>query len=197
MRAAVTTRFPPRTLSLTLAAALAAVMVSGCTTIEPAAGTQGAASGSAPSSSRVLHGSVLYRERVALPSDAEVKVQLIDAVSNPPEVKVLAETTYRTAGRQVPVPFALPLDASKLEAGRSYGLRAYILIDGKVSYVTATRVNVDPQAPPASVGILLAPGTADPAFADSPAPPGALRPPSAPSRSTLPRSSQQRPPPAK
>lgn len=190
-------RFPIRSLLVTLAAALAAVMVPGCTTPEPAPGASASASGGAQASHRVLQGAVVYRERAPLPANAQVRVQLVDAVSKAPDVLVLAETTFGTAGRQVPVPFALPVDASKLEPGRSYALRGYILIDGNVSYVTATRVNIDPNAPPAALTILLAAGTADPVVADSPPPPGAIKPAAPPSRSTLPRSSQKPPPPAK
>lgn len=190
-------RFPIRSLLVTLAAALAAVMVPGCTTPEPAPGASAGASGGAQASHRVLQGAVVYRERAPLPTNAQVRVQLVDVVSKAPDVLVLAETTFGTAGRQVPVPFVLPVDASKLEPGRSYALRGYILIDGNVSYVTATRVNIDPNAPPAALTILLAPGTADPVVADSPPPPGAIKPAAPPSRSTLPRSSQKPPPPAK
>jgi putative lipoprotein len=192
----MTSRLPRRSLSAALAAALAAVMLPACTTIEPAPAAAGA-SGSATASRRVVQGSVLYRERAALPADAQVRVQLVDAVSKAPEVIVLAETTFGTAGRQVPVPFALPVDTAKLEPGRSYALRGYILIDGKVSYVTATRVNVDPHAPPAVLTLLLSPGTADPVMTDSPPPPSAFRPAAPPSRSTLPRGSQAPQPPAK
>ena len=193
----MTTRFPPRSLSVTLAAALAAMLLPACTTVEPGGGASGGATGRTEAGSRVLRGAVLYREREALPPNAQVRVQLVDAVSRYPTVIVLAETTFATDGRQVPVPFTLPIDGSKLEAGRSYALRGYILVDGQIRYVTATRVNVDPQAPPAAVTILLAPGSADPPPADSPAPPGAIKPPAPPSRSTLPRGSQGQTPPAK
>ena len=191
----MTTRFPPRSLSVTLAAALAAVMVPACTTIEPAPDASSATPGRA-TPSRVIQGSVVYRERVALPSNAQVRIQLVDAVTRAPEVVVLAETTFGAAGRQVPLPFALPVDTSKLEPGRSYAMRGYILIDGKVSYVTATRVNVDPHAPPAALTLLVAPGTSDPDVTDSPPPPGAVKPPMPPARSA-PRGSQQKQPPAK
>lgn len=189
----MTKRFPLRSFLVAVAAAVAAVAVPGCTTMEPAPGASSAATAGAQASRRVLQGAVLYREREALPTDAQVRVQLVDVVSKAPDVVVVAETTFGAAGRQVPVPFALPIDTSKLEPGRSYALRGYILIDGKVSYVTATRVNVDPSAPPATVTLLLAAGKEDAAATDSPPPPGAIKP-AAPSRSTLPRSSQQRPP---
>jgi len=55
--------------------------------------------------------------------------------------------------------------------------------------VTHTRIHIDPNALPAILSILVTPGTSDPAFADSAAPPGPSRGP-APSRNTPPRGSQ-------
>ena len=143
--------------------------------------------------SAVLKGSVLYRERDALPDNAQVRVQLVDAMPGE-ETKVYAETTFATQGRQVPIAFTLPVDMTKVDTSHSHMLRAYILIDNRIAYVTRGRVNIDPKAFPATVSILLMPGNADPEVADSPAPPGAFKPP-APARRTGPRGAQ--PPPAK
>jgi putative lipoprotein len=132
--------------------------------------------------SAVLKGSVLYRERDSLPENAQVRVQLVDATPGE-EPKVYAETTFATQGKQVPIAFALPVDVAKLDADHLHALRAYILLDGKIAYVTRARVNVDPKALPASVSILLVPGNADPVAADSPAPPGAVKPPPSTRRS--------------
>jgi putative lipoprotein len=178
------TRLSIGSLVATLAA-VAAVLLPACTSVEPAP----AAAAAAPR--KVLQGSVIYRERVALPDNAQIKVQLVDATTSAAPA-VFAETTFAAAGRQVPVPFSLPVDNVKVEPGRVLALRATILVDGVTRYVTATRVNVDIQALPASVTILVAPGTAEPAATDSPAPPGAMRPP-APQRPAQPRGSQPQP----
>jgi len=142
--------------------------------------------------SAVLNGSVIYRERDSLPDNAQVRVQLVDATPGA-EPKVYAETTFTTLGKQVPIPFALPVDLAKLDAGRLPGLRAYILLDGRIAYVTRGRVNIDPKALPAAVTVLLVPGNADPVAADSPAPPGSMRAP-APTRRTGQRGAQPAPP---
>ena len=167
-----------RALALSLAAAILAAT----------------AAQAADPTSAVLKGSVLYRERDALPDNAQVRVQLVDATPGE-EPKVYAETTFPTQGKQVPIPFALPVDRAKLEAGHLHALRAYVLIDGKIAYVTRARVNLDPNALPATVTILVVPGNADPEIVDSPAPPGAFKAP-APTRRTGPRGAQP-PPPAK
>jgi putative lipoprotein len=170
-----------RSLTVSLAAALAAVMLPGCTTVEPAPATAAAAA----ARPKVLQGSVLYRDKAALPDDAQVRVQLVD-VQAEPQPAVVAETVFASAGKQVPLPFSLPIDPARVKEGRSYAVRAYIAFGGSTRYVTTARVNVDPQALPESVAILVSPGAADKPVADSPPPPGAVR---APSRSTLPRGS--------
>ena len=157
---------PIRALAFSLAAAMIAATA--------------AQAADAPSSA-VLKGSVVYRERDALPDSAQVRVQLVEATPGE-EAKVYAESTFPTQGRQVPIPFTLPVDLTKLDAGRLHTLRAYILVDGKVAYVTRGRVNVDPKAIPVAVTVLLVPGDADPVVVDSPAPPGALKPPQPPRR---------------
>jgi len=174
-----------RLLSVALASALAGVLLSACTTVDSAP----AGAGRAATTTRVLNGSVLYRERIALPDSAKVRVQIFDGTPSETAPKVFAETTFPTQGKQVPVPFALAFDPAKLEPASSYAVRAYILLDDKIAYVTHTRIHIDPNALPAILSILVTPGTSDPAFADSAAPPGPSRGP-APSRNTPPRGSQ-------
>ena len=188
------TRPPTHPLSVMLVAALAAWLVAACASVEP---TGGAPAKQAEAPPKVLKGSVLYREKATLPDNAQIKVQLVDATPSPSgaEPVVLAETAFATAGRQVPVPYALRVDGVKAEPGRIYALRASILIDGKVQYITGSRVSVDVDMLPESVSILVRPGTVEPVAADSPAPPGAVKPPAPPR--PPPRPSTRPPPPAK
>jgi putative lipoprotein len=161
----------------TLLAAIAALALSSCAT--PDASTSSPSSGGAEATRKVLNGSIVYREKAELPADARIRVQLLDAPPGKPAT-VLAETEFGSSGRQVPVPFALPVDTAKLKGGHGYALRAYIAFGGQTRYVTAARVNVDPDAIPATVSILVQPGAEDPQVTDSPAPPGAARPPRPP-----------------
>src|SRR5262245_56901437 len=114
---------PPalRTFALALAAACAALALQACST----AATQPAA---AAAPANVVRGSVLYRDRTALPENAMVRVRIVDGSPTPTAGMVYAETTFPTRGQQVPIPFALPYDPAKLEAGHLYTLRAYILV---------------------------------------------------------------------
>ena len=185
------TRSLSRILPIVLATVVAAAALAACTTAAPAPD----AAAKAPAR-KVLQGSVLYRDKAALPDDAQVKVQLVDTQVEPTPT-VVAETQFASAGRQVPLPFALPIEMDRVKEGRSYALRAYIAFGGQTRYVSTTRVNVDPSALPATVAVLVVPGAADPPPADSAPPPGAMKP-VAPSRGTLPRSgAQPAPPPSK
>ncbi|HEY7556336.1 MAG TPA: YbaY family lipoprotein [Candidatus Binatia bacterium] len=57
----------------------------------------------------MVTGTVTYRERIALSADAVVEVRLSDVSRQDVAAPVVAETTVRPAGRQVPIPFELPV----------------------------------------------------------------------------------------
>jgi putative lipoprotein len=78
-----------------------------------------------------IMGNVAYRERVALPPDAVVRVELNDASRTDASSSLIAETTVPTAGRQVPISYTLSYDAAKIEQDRRYAVRAVILSEGR------------------------------------------------------------------
>lgn len=61
-----------------------------------------------------LSGTVTYRERMALPSDARVTVSLADVSLADAPAQVLGETVVDPAGRQVPIPYQISYDDSAL-----------------------------------------------------------------------------------
>lgn len=155
-----------RPLSATLASALAAIMIPGCASMEPVGG----ATTTAPAPvKKVVRGSIVYRERVALPADAELNVRLLDE-TRPDRPVLVATATTPTAGRQVPLPFALEFDPAKTSQGRRYALHATIRAGGKIRYVTATRVNIDVLNPPTTLTMMVVPGDDEPTFEDAPMP---------------------------
>lgn len=81
--------------------------------------------------SETVSGTVTYRERIALPPDAIVRVTL-ESVSSPTEV--IAEQTIKTQGRQVPIPFSLNYDAESIHEEDSYLIRAQILVDNQLRF---------------------------------------------------------------
>ncbi len=81
---------------------------------------------SAASASAQLSGTVAYRERIALPPNAVLKVQLLDVSRADAASVTVAETVIQTAGRQVPIPFTLAYDPARIEARNRTFVRATI-----------------------------------------------------------------------
>ena len=125
----------------------------------------------------VLRGSVVTRDNVRLPDDAEVIVRILDD-TKPNAPVLVAETTITTAGRQPPIPFTLPIDPVKV-TGKRHSLHAVIRYGGKTRYVTGARIVVNPEKLPESLSMLVRPGEDEPDFsvAPMPTPTGRIRPP--------------------
>lgn len=89
-----------------------------------------------------IHGSVSYRQRIALPQHAYLIVQLVD-VSNPDgPFPVVSETSIQPKG-QVPIAFALPVNNSKLQNGSKYALQARIVVGDILWFVSDERMPVN------------------------------------------------------
>jgi putative lipoprotein len=87
------------------AAALLGLLLAGCA----ASGTRSTQT-DAKEAMAMVTGTVAYRERMALPTDAVVEVRLSHVSRQDVAAPVVAETTVRPAGRQVPIPFELRYD---------------------------------------------------------------------------------------
>jgi putative lipoprotein len=77
-------------------------------------------------SAPALTGTIIYRERIALPPDSTAEVVLEDiSIADRPAVEI-ARATIAPAG-QVPIPFELSYAPERIEADHRYGVRAAIL----------------------------------------------------------------------
>ena len=86
-----------------------------------------------------LSGTVVYRERMALPVNATIDVRLLDVSLQDAPSKVLAQQTIEAAGKSVPIPYGLDYDPSQVRDGMSYAVRAEIRsADGKLLWTTDT-----------------------------------------------------------
>ena len=145
-----------------LASALATLMIPGCATTD----TAGAATTPVPASTQnVIRGTVAFRERTALPQDAELTMRLVD-IANPAKPVVLAESKAPVGGKQAPIPFALPFDRAKVP-GNLNALRATITYGGKIQYVTGARIILHPDALPATLALAVIPGDTEPSTGDT------------------------------
>ena len=77
---------------------------------------------------RSLTGSVTYRERIALPPDAVLVVEMVG-----PDLSVTAEARIPTEGRQVPVPFSI-----EIPEGAEGRLRAGLATGGQIAWLSDT-----------------------------------------------------------
>lgn len=136
-----------------IATACVALLTAGCATVDtPVAG----AAADAAASKSVIRGSVVYRDKVTLPADAEMTMRLVD-VTHPAKPVVVAEETSKLAGKQVPIAFAMPFDPGKV-TGKANVLQAAIRYEGKVQFVTATHVYIAPNALPEALVIAVIKG---------------------------------------
>ena len=104
--------------------------------------------------SGTVSGTVVYRERMAIPPDTQVTVLLWDALGSLPASK-LGETTFRTSG-QVPIPFEVTYDPAAIVPDHTYAVRASITVDGKLWFESAAPVMViTAGAPSTGVEVLV------------------------------------------
>jgi putative lipoprotein len=103
----------------------------------------------------VLKGSVAYRERMALPPDATVEVKLIEVSVQDVAAPVIATTILEPAGRQVPLPFELHYDPSKIDANKMYSVRATIRSASQLLFTTDTVLPVITRGNPTQADLML------------------------------------------
>jgi uncharacterized lipoprotein YbaY/heat shock protein HslJ len=106
--------------------------------------------------SNTLTGSVTYSERIALPSDAVIDLQLIDTSVVDIAARTVAEVLINVEGRQVPVPFTLTYDPVKIVPANRYSVRAIIRSgDGMLMFSTTQSYPVLTHGAPSKVNLLL------------------------------------------
>lgn len=91
----------------------------------------------------LVTGEVLYRERIALPPNAVLQVQLADVSLADAPAKILGEQKVDPAG-QVPIKFAIPFDPTAIKPNMTYALQARISVDDKLMFINDTRHALDP-----------------------------------------------------
>lgn len=89
-------------------------------------------------------GTVSYRERIALPRDSVINVELWDVSKNR---QVSAWATRNPAG--IPVPFNVPYPASAIDSNNFYEIRASIAVEGITRWRTSKGVPVITKGNPA------------------------------------------------
>lgn len=79
-----------------------------------------------------------YRERIALPENAEVTVTIEDIARADAPADVLVSLTIVSGGANVPFTFELPYDPAQLDDRAMYSARAQIRVDGALWFTSDT-----------------------------------------------------------
>ena len=100
-------------------------------------------------------GTVTYRERIALPPTAVLKVQLVDVSRADAPATVIGEQVIPTAGKQVPFAFEIVYDPARIESNHSYAVQARIEDGGQLRFINDQRYAVITRDAPAHVDRVL------------------------------------------
>jgi putative lipoprotein len=109
-----------------------------------------------PPPSAFLTGTVSYRQRLALTPQAEVQVELRDVSAQDAGSVLIAKQVIATPG-QVPIPFSLEYDPTKIRGGRTYAISARIVDRGQLQFLTDTRIPVLTGGAQGPIEILVVP----------------------------------------
>ena len=132
------------------------VVAPGIMNFTPAADSE--AEGESLDLSGVITGTVTYRQRVALPADSVIEVQLQDVSRADAPAEIVASQTITTAGENVPIPFELTYDPAQIDPRFTYALRATITLDSELSWTSTEAHLVLTNGQPASgVEVVVSP----------------------------------------
>lgn len=93
---------------------------------------------SQPNDLASVSGTLVYRERLALPETASVTVRLVEMKTMDSPGKVISRQSFVTEGQQVPLHFALNYDPSQISASHEYVITAQIDVSDRPLFITNT-----------------------------------------------------------
>ena len=140
-----------------------------------------------------VSGNATYLQRIAMPPDAVLTVQVQDVSRAGATATVLAESREAFGRRQVPLAYHVLVPRSAINPRMRYAVRATISVDGQPQFATARDYPVLTRRAPNQVNLLLAavPEVARPGgpSASAPAPAPASTPSYSPASPSVPSSS--------
>ena len=105
-----------------------------------------------------VSGTLTYRDRMALPANAVVTVQIAEVPTAGRSGLVIAEQRFTTNGAQPPFRYNIPYDSARIDAAKQYTVQANIKLDGQVRYATNNVYRVISQgAGVVDINLVLAP----------------------------------------
>jgi len=95
------------------------------------------------SGSGSVSGTVTYLQRIALPDDAVITVQIQDTSLADASATVIGEQVIHTKGKQVPFDYAVPYDAEAIQDNHTYTMSVRITDGvGKLLFINDTAIPV-------------------------------------------------------
>jgi len=122
--------------------------LAGCSTASVVPRTGGATSAQ-------VSGTITYRERIALPPDAMVKVQLVDVSRADAPAVVLGEQLIEAAGKQVPLSFVIAYDPAGIDERMSYAVQVRIEAGDRLLFISDQHYAVITRGAPKHVDMIL------------------------------------------
>lgn len=107
--------------------------------------------------SGVVKGTVTYRERIALPPDAVVDLWIVDASPGIVIAAIFGEVSVPTEGRQVPIPFELRYDPTRVVPDHDYQIKAVIRAGGRTLFETQEKHPVITKGAPSELELMMLP----------------------------------------
>lgn len=99
---------------------------------------------------KTVSGKIVYRERIALPPEANLTVQLSDISLADAPAKTIGEARIEQV-QGSPIPFAISFDTDQIQPGHTYALQARIAAGDTLWFVNDERHTIDPENPGAPV----------------------------------------------
>jgi uncharacterized lipoprotein YbaY len=124
------------------------MIVKDCQLDKPANASPGAGS---------ITGTVSYLQRMALPPNAVIQVQLQEVSRADVPAKTIAQEKITLGDRQVPVPFELKFDPAKIDGQHTYVVSARIVVEDKLRFLSGKAYPVLTRDNPSRVEMILKP----------------------------------------
>ena len=99
-------------------------------------------------------GTVNLRQKVALPNNAVVTMQLAEVRQGAPAL-VISQQVFTTNGAQAPLPFSIMYDKGRINTSAVYIVQGNITVSGQVRFSTTTQYRVITQGNPTSVAVVM------------------------------------------
>ncbi|MFB2837952.1 YbaY family lipoprotein [Floridanema evergladense] len=102
-----------------------------------------------------VSGTVTYRERIALPPDALLIIQLQDVSKKDAPAVAIGQQIIPTQNRQVPFPFEIVYNRDTINPSNTYTVQAKIIIENQIRFINTTSYPVITRGNPNKVEIVV------------------------------------------